>query len=235
MKDAANLITVLVKNKRWHWCCLLFFYGCSCNHSFKHDESEVFTKEDTAKTIVFIKKAFAKINIAQKAIQNGDIVTRLGNDFTSECLRQINVRDKTWSHCGIASIEHDSIFVYHSLGGEFNPDQQLRRDHLQVFAGPATNRGIGIFRQPLSVKELYALLIIVKKLHAAGVMFDMEFDLQTDERMYCAEFVYKAFLWATNQRVHFSTSSVNEKIFVGVDDIFLHPQCKQIKKVFYKD
>ena len=233
MKDAANLITVLIKNKRWHWCCLLFFYVCSCKHSPQY-QSVTLTKEDTAKTIVFIKKAFTNIYIAQNDIQNGDIITRLGNDFTSECLRQINVRDKTWSHCGIASIEHDSIFVYHALGGEFNPNQQLRRDHLPVFADPNT-RGMGIYRQQLSAKELYVLLIIIKKLHAARVMFDMKFDLQTDERMYCAEFVYKAFLWATNQQIHFTTSIVKEKVFVGVDDIFLYPQCKQIKKVFYKD
>jgi hypothetical protein len=134
-----------------------------------------------------------------------------------------------------ASIEHDSIFVYHALGGEFNPDQQLRRDYLPVFADPNSNRGIGIFRQQLSAKELAYLLTIVKKLYAAGVMFDMKFDLQTDERMYCAEFVYKAFLWATSQRIRFSTSILNEKVFVGVDDIFLYPQCRQVQQTFYKD
>lgn len=235
MKDAANLTIVLIQIKRWHWCCLLFFYlCCSCNHSSGYDNL-VLTKEDSAKTILLIKKAFDKINTAQNDIQNGDIITRVGNDFTSECLRRINVRNKTWSHCGIASIEHDSIFVYHSLGGEFNPDEQLRRDYLQVFANPVTNKGIGIFRQQLSAKELQALLIIVKKIYGAGVMFDMKFDLQTDERMYCAEFVYKAFLWATKQRIHFNTSKVKEKIFVGVDDIFLYPGCSTVETIFYKD
>jgi uncharacterized protein YnzC (UPF0291/DUF896 family) len=234
MTDAAKLITYLIKNKRWHWCCLLFFYLFSCHHSPEYKRL-VLTKEDSAKKATLIKRAFAKISIAQNDIQNGDIVTRVGNDFTSECLRQINVRDKTWSHCGIASIEHDSIFIYHALGGEFNPDQQLRRDYLPAFANPNTNRGMGIFRQQLSVKELYYLLIVVKKLYAAGVMFDMKFDLQTDERMYCAEFVYKSFLWATNQRLRFNTSTVKEKVFVGVDDIFLYPRCRQVQQIFYKD
>ena len=213
---------------------LIFLPVLQLNHSSGYDNL-VLTKEDSAKTILFIKKAFDKINTAQNDIQNGDIITRIVNDYTSECLRQINVRDKTWSHCGIASIEHDSIFVYHALGGEFNPDEQLRRDCLQVFANPVTNRGIGIFRQHLSAKELQALLIIVKRLYAAGVMFDMKFDLQTDERMYCAEFVYKSFLWATNQRIQFNNSRVKEKIFVGVDDIFLYPGCSPVETIFYKD
>ncbi len=195
----------------------------------------VLTKEDSLKATVFINRGFAKISIAQKDIQNGDIITRVGNDFTSECLRQINVRNKTWSHCGIASIEHDSVFVYHALGGEFNPDQQLRRDYLPVFADPNTNKGVGIFRQQLSPTELHHLLTVIKKLHSAGVMFDMEFNLETDERMYCAEFVYKAFLWATGKRMRFNTSTVKDKVFVGVDDIFLYPGCYPIQQVFYKD
>ncbi len=106
---------------------------------------------------------------------------------------------------------------------------------MPIFADPKTNRGIGIFRQQLSKKEIHQLVSIVQKLYALGIMFDMKFDLQTDERMYCAEFVYKAFLWSTNQRIHFNTSTVNEKIFVGVDDIFLYPHCRPIKKIFYKD
>jgi Permuted papain-like amidase enzyme, YaeF/YiiX, C92 family len=222
MKDAVSLSIDLIKNKRWLFCCLLFFCVCNCNYA--PDNKNFLTK-----------KAFDKILVAQNDIQDGDIITRLGNDFTSECLRQINVRDKTWSHCGIASIEHDSIFIYHALGGEFNPDQRLRRDYLYLYADPNTTKGIGIFRHQLSAGEISQLIYMVKKMYTAGVMFDMKFDLETDERMYCAEFVYKAFLWATGQRVQFNTSTVKEKKIVGVDDVFLYRRCKQIKKVFYKD
>ena len=230
MKDAVDLITIFILDKRWHWCCLLFFCLCNCTGPATWSAKEALLKK-TALT----KASLARINIVQKDIRTGDIITRVGNDFTSECLRKINVREKTWSHCGIASIEHDSIFVYHSLGGEFNPDQQLRRDPLTVFADPNTNRGVGIFRQQLSTTELHYLLVIVKKLYASGVMFDMKFDLQTDERMYCAEFVYKAFLWATGKRIHFNISNIKGKNFVGVDDIFLDSHCIQVQKVFYKD
>ena len=121
MKGAVDLLTIFIQNKRWHWCCLLFFCLCNCTGPATYSIQEDFAKKAQ------IKSAFAKINIAQNNIRNGDIITRVGNDFTSECLRKINVREKTWSHCGIASIEHDSIFVYHSLGGEFNPDEIIYR------------------------------------------------------------------------------------------------------------
>ncbi len=61
------------------------------------------------------------------------MVLRTGNDFTSESLRQLSFTDKTYSHCGIASIENDSIFIYHALGGEWNPDEKLRRDPIELF------------------------------------------------------------------------------------------------------
>jgi len=234
MTGAVNAITILIQKKRWHWCCLFFFCFCNCHHPASRPIHAA-TKADDVSNSIILKNAIIKINTAQKNIQTGDIITRVGNDFTSECLRQINLRDKTWSHCGIASVEHDSVFVYHALGGEFNPDQQLRRDYLDVFADPANNRGIGIYRQQLSKKELQQLTMVIKKLYAVHIMFDMKFDLQTDERMYCAEFVYKAFLWSTGHRVCFSTSTIKQKVFVGVDDIILFPGCIQLQKVLYKE
>ena len=85
----------------------------------------------------------------RKLIQNGDLILRTGRDFTSEIMRQLSTKDKTYSHCGIASIEHDSVFVYHSIGGEWNPDQKLRRDPFEIFCNPFENRGFGIFRYKL--------------------------------------------------------------------------------------
>ena len=90
------------------------------------------------------------------------------------------------------AIEHDSLFVYHSIGGEWNPDQKLRRDPFELFCNPFENRGFGIFRYNLSPIENTHLINIVQEFYARGIMFDMQFDLASDDRMYCTEFVYKA-------------------------------------------
>ena len=181
-----------------------------------------------------IQRALIRIAVISKQIKSGDIITRRGSDFTSECLRQINTRDKTWSHCGIASVEHDSVFVYHALGGDFNPDETIRRDHIKTFADPANNRGIGVYREQLDQPQTRELLSITQKLFENKTRFDMDFDLRTDERMYCAEFVYKAFLWSTNGQVHFDSSRIKDKVFIGVDDIILYPGCSNIEKLFYR-
>lgn len=194
----------------------------------------IFTKQDSLNQRLLYKKAFINIRNVKKYIQSGDVVTRTGNDFTSESLRLLNQRNKTYSHCGIASIEKDSLFIYHALGGEWNPDEKLRKDSWEVFAEPFSNSGIGIFETKLSEADKKSLVLITKAYHRSGLMFDMKFDLSTDDRMYCAEFIYKVFLKASQLKVKFPHSKIGEFEFIGVDDIFLHPVFENKLEFVYK-
>jgi hypothetical protein len=215
---------------RWPLGCLIFLCT-ACNNQ----QPAILTVRaaDSLKENHRIENAFLKINAAKKTIATGDLIVRTGNDFTSESLRSLNQRDKTYSHCGIASIEHDTLFVYHALGGEFNPDQKIRRDLFENFAEPYSNRGIGIYRYALSQLEINSLLTTVKKLYQMGIMFDMKFDLATEDRMYCAEFVYKACVMGTNGKLQFNISHMGNFAFIGVDDLFMQPLCQLQKKILY--
>lgn len=167
-------------------------------------------------------------------IRSGDLVVRTGNDFTSESLRGLNQRNQDFSHCGIASIEHDSLFIYHSLGGEWNPDQKIRRDPFEIFAEPYSNRGIGLFRYRIGEEEIMNLISTVSRHYREGVMFDMQFDLASNDRMYCAEFVCKSYQTGTGGKLRFDTSHIGKFAFYGVDDLFLHPLCKELNRVTYR-
>lgn len=217
---------------RWLSGFLVFLLSaCSSTPSY---HPLIMTHADTVAMEQRIERAFAKIDSAKPLIQDGDLILRTGNDFTSESLRGLNQRDKTYSHCGIASIEHDSIFVYHALGGEWNPDQKIRRDPIEFFAEPYSNRGIAIYRFALSAPQVKTLLDTVRNLHAAGIMFDMKFDLATDDRMYCAEFVSKSYSRGTQHVLDFPVSHLGDFNFTGVDDLFLHPLCRELKRILYK-
>ena len=216
----------------WLTGCLIFLCT-ACNNNNTYNTSTV-TKQDSLKAVQQITNALLKIDTAKKIVLTGDLVLRTGNDFTSESLRSLNQRDKTYSHCGIASIENDTVFVYHALGGEFNPDQRICRDRFEDFAAPHGNRGIGIYRYGLSAAEIKSLVVTVKNLHAMGIMFDMQFDLQTNDHMYCAEFVYKSYLMGTNGKLQFNVSHIGDFAFIGVDDLFLQPLCTLQKKILYQ-
>jgi hypothetical protein len=217
---------------RWLTGCLIFL--CSACGNTSSYNVYVPTKTDSLKEGRRIEQAIRNINAAKAGVRTGDLIVRTGNDFTSESLRSLNQRDKTYSHCGIASIENDTLFVYHALGGDFNPDQKIRRDPFEIFAEPYGNRGIGIYRFQLAEPEIKSLMVTVKKLHQLGIMFDMKFDLATNDRMYCAEFVYKSYLMGTNGKLQFTTSHLGKFEFIGVDDLFMQPLCKEQKKILYQ-
>lgn len=217
---------------RWLLCCLIFFL-CSCssrNPAIKNRTADV----DSLVTVDYIYNAYLQVATAARQIETGDIITRTGNDFTSEGLRLLNQRDKTYSHCGIACLENDSIFVYHALGGEWNPDGKLRRDLLSVFADPLSNKRLGVFTFHPSGLKKTALKETVQELHHRGIPFDMDFDLNTDEKMYCAEFVYKSLRSAWGDSMNIHPSELKQFKFIGVDDIILHPACNRKVEIVYK-
>jgi hypothetical protein len=218
--------------KGWLYGCL-FFLLAGCGEISRYNKL-IITKEDSLRELQKIEKAFIKIDSARQIIVTGDLIVRTGNDFTSESLRSLNQRDKTYSHCGIASIENNSLFVYHALGGEFNPNQKIKKDKFEIFADPYSNRGVGIYRYQLLQGDINNLMLTVKQLHQMGIMFDMKFDLQSNDRMYCAEFVYKAYLMGTKGKLQFNTSYINKFEFIGVDDLFLQTLCKEQKKILYQ-
>ncbi len=226
LKGKASLITVIAFLLI---LTSLFFIACKSRTPTNSSVNSENNKEDLNKT----RRAFAQINAIKPFVQSGDLITRTGADFTSESLRSLNQRDQTYSHCGIISIENDSIFVYHALGGDFNPDQKILRQPIELFAQPGDNRGIGIFRFDITPVLKQDIIAMSQKLYRQGVMFDMKFDLSTDDHMYCAEFVYKTFRWGTHEKLQFNTSHIRDFAFVGVDDIFLHPLCHLEKRIVY--
>lgn len=226
-----NFIFKKISNKRWLVGCLLFFLAaCSSKNnynSFRASKTDAIVREQN------VVAALDSISQYKKIVKTGDLIVRTGVDFTSETMRLLSTKDKTYSHCGIASIEHDSLFVYHSIGGEWNPDQKLRRDPFIFFCNPYESKGFGIFRYKINHKENINLINVVHKLYDKKIMFDMHFDLATDDRMYCSEFVYKAIEQATNNKIVLPTTTINNIKFIALDNLFINSFCTEIKRITF--
>lgn len=219
---------IFINMKRWLSGCLLVFIA-TCNEAPAYNNAATSLK-DSLQEVSRRSNAWRLIAQSKPLIRNGDIITRTGNDFTSESLRQFSQTDKTYSHCGIASIEHDSIFVYHALGGEFNPDQKLLRETLEQFCNPGGNRGFGIFQFKMTNENFARLDSVVNSWYNKGLMFDMDFKLETDDRLYCAEFVCKAITKATIGMISFKPSTIKEFNYYAVDNIILNQHCVEKKR-----
>jgi hypothetical protein len=168
-----------------------------------------------------------------KLAHNGDIVTRLGSDITSDMLRQMNRSDQSFSHLGIASIEHDTIFVYHAIGGEFNPDQKIKREPLYSFLHAADNKGGGLFRINTEAGKSAGVALMAKKYFDAAIPFDMAFDYQTEDRLYCAEFVAKCIGRTLKDSSWLSFSKAEKFSYVAVDNITTSKIMQPVVRKFY--
>jgi len=224
-------LQICLNTQRWLFSCLfIFIAGCTYTPAYNHI---TVTPADVEADKLKNKNAFSAIGKAATILSEGDLVMRTGNDFTSEMLEQLCLKNKTYSHCGIALVEHDSIFVYHALGGEWNPDEKLRRDPFDLFCNPFGNRGFGIFRFDLHKPEKQRLDSVVKEWYKKGLQFDMKFDLATNDRLYCAEFISKAVEVATKGRISFSTTTVKEFEYVAPDDLFLNQHATEKLRIHF--
>ncbi len=205
-----------------------------------------------------VQKERLKIEETRPLIKDGDLIVRTGNDYISGILIELNFKDKTYSHCGMAFTDSGRIYVYHNMAGDFNPDEKMRRDLLDSFCNPVNNYGFGIYRYNMDTAALENLKNIFLVHYKNRLPFDMSFDLGTDDKMYCAELVAKSLYRATSGRIQIQAGGMNKKImdkylkraldtrifksdkeayaleYISLDNLYLNPHCKEIKQVTYK-
>jgi len=167
-------------------------------------------------------------------LHTGDLVLRTGIDASSYVLSRMNLHDKTYSHCGLVIVEHGYPFVYHSIGGEDNPDACLRRDSASFFFSPRNNFGFGIARYDMNAAQRDSMQKVVYRFYKEKRKFDLDFDLKTDDKLYCAEFVYKALNIATKDTAYIKAISFVGHSYVGVDNLFLNRHANMICRVKFK-
>lgn len=201
---------------------LLLFLAWSCKSS--HSTNEIFPSP------LQLAEAFQKIDSIKSLIKNGDVIFRNGLDEVSGAARSMNRRDTSFSHCGLVFIEHDSAFVYHALGGSYNPGQKLKRELLDSFCSPAENNAFGLYRYTLKKEETEKLKAVVDGYYKAGLKFDMFFNYISDDMMYCSEFVFKSLNKSVNGAYSKYLRLDTLPYGVTTDDIFLNENCRLIKQ-----
>lgn len=204
---------------------LLVLYGCDASTSPRNNQ--IRNESDSIGIISVIRQALVNV-------QDGDLVVRCGRDFTSTSLSKLNRRNKLYSHCGIVRIEQNQPYVYHAMGGEFNPDQALMREPFVDFVNPKHEIRFAMFRLDSTQVNLETMYNQMKKDYQHKLPFDLAFDLNTSDRMYCSEWAAHCISKALSKSKPFNISQIGTKAFIGVDDLFLHPAFREILAVSYK-
>ena len=197
------------------------------------------------------KENLLSLNNAKQLLEDGDLVTRSDNDIESLTLQNFSRREQVYSHSGIAFKENNEFVVYNAMGGTENPGAAFRRDLFDSFVNPSEKTGFAIFKYQLSGAEVEKLHRILKTNHTQKIPFDISFNLKSNDSLYCSEMIYKGLKTATNNRVilpssvieNFKPKVMGYKLtnvfikkfeFIGIDDLYLNPFCKEITRVKYK-
>lgn len=172
------------------------------------------------------------VDSCSRLLTTGDLVVRRGDDMTSYMLSKMNGVDKRYSHCGVVTVENGIAYVYHSIGGEDNPDQVMKKERAERWFSPANNLAFAVYRYELADSNIDLLLKYVEKYYQQKTMFDMDFDLKTDDRLYCSEMVYKAMLAATDKKLIVPEKLAYGNQYVSIDD--LYAQAKLVCQIKFK-
>lgn len=164
-------------------------------------------------------------------LHTGDVVLRMGMGAQSQLLAQMNRGRKDYSHCGIVLLEKGYPFVYHCIGGEDNPDARLRRDSAASFFAPDQQMAIGIVRYNA---DTLAERNIIRAFYRRRPRFDMQFDMSTDDKLYCTEFVYKVLVQTTGDEGCIPTDTVMGHRFVGTANLCTNNNAVMVWQVKFK-
>jgi hypothetical protein len=173
------------------------------------------------------------IDSVARLLRTADIVVRMGRGPDSYILAKLNQTDQSWSHCGIVVVENGCPFVYHCIGGEDNPDERMRRDSACHFLTYRYNYGVGAFRYRIADTVAQKVATITQQLYRTRPLFDLDFNLSTDDKLYCSELVYKVLCSATQDTGFLHTCYGHGRDFVGIDNLYTNSAASFICKLTF--
>jgi hypothetical protein len=190
---------------------------------------------------------------AHELIKTGDLILRTGNGFDSEQIKRMSKKDDTYSHSGIAVIDSGEIFVYHVEADFELLNDKVRKEKLDSFCDPTHNIGFAIGRYNLSDAQQKTFISWLDRQYRMEVPFDIQFDLHTDNRLYCSEMIAKGLARATDNNMVIKTERITDKSkyklikryfklnekeirerdLIMIDQLYLNPYCKLLKQYTY--
>jgi hypothetical protein len=181
--------------------------------------------KNRALTQVYEKVASSKFPSIQ--LKDGDIILRRGYGVDSTISTNFSQGEKRYSHVGLISQTDKGTFVIHvvedkekSLNGLYIESLGDFLDNISIWA---------IYRYDFSQKSSKKMMNYIDNLKKRNITFDIEFNLDDDEKMYCSEFIYKVINRTTEKNFIKAGKFFMGKKFVTISDVYENSNSKLIE------
>ncbi|MEP7265911.1 MAG: YiiX/YebB-like N1pC/P60 family cysteine hydrolase [Bacteroidota bacterium] len=162
-------------------------------------------------------------------LQTGDIVLRDSKGLLASLFRKMSLKEKKYSHAGFIVKVNKHSYVYHFIDAEKNSGLSI--DKLEDFAGNAACNSFVVYRPDYSSTQKKEIEDIIKDPENSNKTFDVDFNLKSDESLYCTEWIYKCLL-ATGFHPPVTKTCTAE--YIAPDNLYLNNFVKRIAYVNYK-
>lgn len=149
--------------------------------------------------VLFSKKAnyndlSGRYDFNKLAFQDGDLIFRRGLSLSSHAVL-LSDKNSRFSHVGMIRILNGKAFVVHAVPGESEQEvEYLKMEPVSEFLDKEKATLGAIYRLKNADKEKN--LIVAKKVEGFArkkLTFDNKYDLESDNKLYCTELIWKAY------------------------------------------
>jgi len=151
-------------------------------------------------------------------LHSGNIILRRGYGMDSIVAANFSNAEKRYSHAGIIIIENDKVFVIHSQESLPKGYDGVVKESLSSYLKDVKIWAVYKFDIINSQKVLEYMKMMLKK----NIKFDMDFDIKTNDKMYCSEFIYKSFNAISVHQMIKASKRFMSKQYVTITDLYIN-------------
>ena len=159
--------------------------------------------------------------------RNGDVVLKNGYGFVSRSIVKLMNEEIPISHCGLLIKDSldDNFYIIHAVAKQVSDRDGVQKISLEKFINDVRPEDFYLIRhktnsQSTIVNEAICLL-------NSEIPFDHNYDLKTDDEIYCSEFIYKIFLNTISDEV-FTPRTYGTNKLLYFNDLLKHKNFETI-------
>ncbi len=185
--------------------------------------------KNSQKNIIYNKyeKHHSKDFPSFELLKTGDLLFRRGYGIDSTVSMNFSQGEKRYSHAGIVQKTDKGIFIIHS-----EEDKKNGRDGVYVESIKEFLDGIhiwAVYRFDLSEKLQKEMIDYAFELKRKKIIFDIDFNLLDDDKMYCSEFIYKVINRSSSKELIKAGKYFVGRKFVTISDLYQNNSSKLIE------